>query len=49
MVYLISCKRHIDQYVGSAFENKFKPGFRVHKNDINTCKDICGVVKHFFN
>ena len=47
MVYLISCKLCKDQYVGSAYKNNFKPRFRVHKSDINTGKDMCGVAKHF--
>ena len=48
-VYLISCKKCKQQYVGSTFESNFKPRFRVHKSDINTGKDRCGVVKHFLN
>ena len=47
VVYLISCKLCKDQYVGSAYKNNFKPRFRVHKSDINTGKDRCGVAKHF--
>ena len=49
VVYLISCKTCKQQYVGSAFESNFKPRFRVHKSDINTGKDRCGVAKHFLN
>ena len=49
VVYLISCKKFKQQYVGSAFESNFKPRFRVHKSDINTGKDRCGVAKHFLN
>ena len=47
LVYLLSCKLCKDQYVGSAYKNNFKPGFRVHKSDINTGKDRCRVAKHF--
>ena len=47
VVYLKSCKKCKQQYVGSAFESNFKPRFRVHKSDINTGKDRCGVAKHF--
>ena len=49
VVYFISCKKYKQQHVGSAFESNFKPRFRVHKNDINTGKDKCGVAKHFIN
>ena len=49
VVYLISCKLCKDQYVGSTYKNNFKPRFRVHKSDINTGKDRCGVAKDFFN
>ena len=49
VVYLISCKLCKDQYVGSAYKNNFKPRFRVHKSDINTGKDRCGVAKNFLN
>ena len=47
VVYLINCKLCGDQYVGSALKNNFKPRFRVHKSDIVTGKDRCGVAKHF--
>ena len=49
VVYLISCTKCKQQYVGSAFESNFKPRFRVHKIDINTDKVRCGVAKHFLN
>ena len=49
VIYLISCKKCKQQYVGSVFENNFKPRFRVHKSDINTGIDRCGVAKHFLN
>ena len=35
------------QYIGSA--TKFKERFRVHKSDIKTGKDRCGVAKHFIS
>ena len=47
MIYLISCKLCKEQYVGSAFKDNFKPRFRVHKSDVITGKDRCGVAKHF--
>ena len=49
VVYLINCKKCKQQYVGSAFENSFKPRFRVHKSDTNAGKVRCGVAKHFLN
>ena len=48
-IYLISCKKCKQQYVGSAYEGNFKPRFRVHKSDINTGKVRCGVARHFLN
>ena len=45
IIYLITCSACNDQYVGSAV--KFKERFRVHKSDITTGKDRCGVAKHF--
>ena len=47
VVYLITCKKCKQQYVGSALKDNFKARFRVHKSDINTGKDRCGVAKHF--
>ena len=47
VIYLISCKLCKEQYVGYAFNNNFKPRFRVHRNDVITGKDRCGVAKHF--
>ena len=47
VIYLISCKLCKEQYVGSAFKDNFKPRFRVHKSDVITGKDRCGVAKHF--
>ena len=47
VVYLITCSACNDQYVGSAV--KFKERFRVHKTDINTGEDWCGVANHFIS
>ena len=47
VIYLISCKLCMEQYVGSAFKDNFKPSFRVHKSDVITGKDRYGVAKHF--
>ena len=41
--HLINCKLLKGQYVGSTSKNTFKPRFRVHKSDMNTGKDSCGV------
>ena len=49
VIYLISCKKCKQQYVGSAYEGNFKLRFRVRKSDINTGKVKCGVAKHFLN
>ena len=46
-VYLISCTNCNEQYVGSAID--FKKRFRIHKYDINTKKDRCGVARHLTN
>ena len=48
VIYLISCKLCKEKYVGSAFKDNFKPRFRVHKSDVITGKERCGVAKHFF-
>ena len=47
VIYLISCTNCNEQYVGSAVD--FKKLFSVHKSDINTKKDLCGVTRHFTN
>ena len=47
VIYLISCKLCKKQYLGSAFKDNFKLRLRVHKSDVITGKDRCGVVKHF--
>ena len=49
VVYFISCKKWKQQYIGSAIETNFKPRFRVHKSDISTGKNKCGVAKPFLN
>ena len=46
---VISCKLCKGQFVGSAYKNSFKPGFRVHKSDVNIGKDRGSVGKHFLN
>ena len=45
VIYLISCTNCNEQYVGSAID--FKKRFRIHKSDINTKKDRCGIARHF--
>ena len=45
VIYLITCKNCLQQYVGSA--TNFKNRFRIHKSDIKTNKDRCGTAKHF--
>ena len=47
VIYLITCFDCKKQYVGSA--TNFKERFRVHKSDIKTNKERCGVAKHFIN
>ena len=47
VIYLISCKLCKEQYLGSAFNDKFKLRFGVHKSDVITGKDRCGVAKDF--
>ena len=44
VIYLITCKNCLQQYVGSA--TNFKNRFRIHKSDIKTNKDRCGTTKH---
>ena len=43
VIYLVSCTNCREQYVGSAID--FKKCFRIHKSDINTKKDRCGVAR----
>ena len=47
VIYLISCTNCNEQYAGSAID--FKKRFRIHRSDINTKKDRCGVARHFNN
>ena len=49
VIYLISCKQCKEQYAGCAFKDNFKPRFRIHKSDVITGKDRCGVAKHFLS
>ena len=45
VIYLITCSKCLEQYVGSAA--KFKTRFRIHKSDIKTKKERCGSDRHF--
>ena len=45
VVYLITCSKCLEQYIGSAV--KFKTRFRIHKSDIKTKKERCGSARHF--
>ena len=47
VIYLISCNNCNDQCVGSAID--FKKHFTIHKSDIHTTKNRCGVARHFTN
>ena len=47
VIHLISCKLCKERYLGFAFRDNFKPRFRVHKSDVITGKNRCGVAKHF--
>ena len=40
IIYLITCMKYLEQYVGSAI--KFKSRFRIHKSNIKTRKNGCG-------
>ena len=44
-IYLITCSKCLEQYVGSAF--KFKTRIRVHKSNIKTKKERCGSARNF--
>ena len=46
-IYLITCIKCLEQYVGSA--TKFKSRFRIHKSNIKNKKDRCGTTRHFNN
>ena len=45
VIYLITCSKCLEQYVGSAV--KFKTRFHIHKSDIKTKKERCGSARHF--
>ena len=45
VIYLITCSKCLEQYVGSAV--KFKTRFRIHKSDIKTKKERCGSARYF--
>ena len=45
VIYLITCKNCLEQYIGSA--TNFESHFREHKSDIKANKDRCGTAKHF--
>ena len=46
MLYILLVVRIVmNNNVGSAID--FKKRFRIHKSDINTKKDRCGVARHF--
>ena len=45
VIYLITCSKCLEQYVGSAV--KFETRFRIHKSDIKTKKERCGSARHF--
>ena len=45
VIYLITCNKCLEQYVGSA--TNFKNRFRIHKSDIKINKDRCGTAKRF--
>ena len=45
VIYLITCSKCLEQYVGSAV--KFKTRFHIHKYDIKTKKERCRSARHF--
>ena len=45
VIYLITCKNCLQQFVGAA--TNFKNCFRIHKSDIKTNKDRCGMAQNF--
>ena len=45
VIYLITCDKCKDEYIGSAVDFKFR--FLVHKSDIKTKKERCGTSRHF--
>ena len=46
-IYLITCSKCRERYVGSAIN--FKQRFRIRKSDIKTNKDRCGTASPFNN
>ena len=47
IIYLITCIKCLEQYVGSAIIIKKKS--RIHKSGIKTKKDYCGTARRFNN
>ena len=45
VIYLITCSKCLEQYLGSAV--KFKTRFRIRKSDIKTKKERCGSARDF--
>ena len=45
IIYLITCDKCKDEYIGSAVD--FKHRFRVHKNDLKTKTECVGTSRHF--
>ena len=45
VIYLIACSKCLEQYVVSGV--KFKTRFHLHKSDIKTKKERCGISRHF--
>ena len=44
-MYLITCFKYLEQYVGSAV--RFKNRFCIHKSDMKTKKKRCESARHF--
>ena len=44
-MYLITCNKSIDEYIGSAVD--FKSRSRIRKSDTKTKKNQCGTSRHF--
>ena len=45
VIYLITCSKCLEQYVGSAV--KFKTRFHIHEYDIKSENERCGSARHF--
>ena len=43
-IYLVTCNNCLEQYVAS--DTNFKNRFRIHKSNVKTNKDRCGIAKH---